>query len=89
MNNMSVIEEFGGSRYFWKPVSACSSVILNKIVNLFWQEEEEKSLFRIVEETRKLYMELSTSDQDERKREQLQQTEQKLLEYLDRNRLKG
>ncbi|BFZ19897.1 hypothetical protein BsWGS_22936 [Bradybaena similaris] len=53
------------------------------------KEEAEKNLFRIVEETRKLYMELSTSAQDDRRRDQLQQTEQKLLEYLNRNHNKG
>ncbi|XP_055893001.1 1-phosphatidylinositol 4,5-bisphosphate phosphodiesterase gamma-1-like isoform X2 [Biomphalaria glabrata] len=53
------------------------------------KEEEEKNVFRIVEETRKLYEELSSSDVDERRREQLQQTEKKLLEYLNRSRNTG
>ncbi|CAL1529117.1 unnamed protein product [Lymnaea stagnalis] len=53
------------------------------------KEEEERNVFRIVEETRRLYEELSNSKQDERRKEQLQQTEQKLLEYLDRSRLTG
>ncbi|CAG5123277.1 unnamed protein product, partial [Candidula unifasciata] len=53
------------------------------------KEEEERNMFRIVEETRKLYMELSMSVQNDKKREQLQQTEQKLLEYLKRSRQNG
>ncbi|CAG5134716.1 unnamed protein product, partial [Candidula unifasciata] len=53
------------------------------------KEEAEKNLFRIIEETRKLYMELSTSAQGDKRRDQLQQTEKKLLDYLDRNQNKG
>ncbi|XP_059147757.1 1-phosphatidylinositol 4,5-bisphosphate phosphodiesterase gamma-1-like isoform X2 [Physella acuta] len=54
------------------------------------KEEEEKNVFRIVEETRKLYAELSSSDEnDRRRREKLLETEQKLLEYLDRSRITG
>ncbi|XP_012944855.1 1-phosphatidylinositol 4,5-bisphosphate phosphodiesterase gamma-1 isoform X1 [Aplysia californica] len=54
------------------------------------KEEEEKSLFRMIEETRRLYTELSlSSNTDKAQLGLLQQTEMKLLDQLDRSRLDG
>ncbi|KAK3732058.1 hypothetical protein RRG08_026445 [Elysia crispata] len=48
------------------------------------REDEEKNLFRMLEETRKLFEDLKTSDpNDARKQDNLLQTEQKLLAMLE------
>ncbi|RUS72736.1 hypothetical protein EGW08_019503 [Elysia chlorotica] len=54
------------------------------------REDEEKNLFRILEETRKLYEDLQMSDpNDARKQDNLLQTEQKLLQTLEGIRGRG
>ncbi|BFZ13127.1 hypothetical protein BsWGS_16166 [Bradybaena similaris] len=70
-----------------EPLASSSLLVHINIRNP--KEEEEKNVFRIIEETRKLYMDLSMSDQNDKKREQLLLTEQKLLEYLQRSQQNG
>ncbi|GFS27426.1 phosphoinositide phospholipase C [Elysia marginata] len=71
-----------------EPISLASLLVRIDMRNP--REDEEKNLFRMLEETRKLFNELQTSDpNDAHKQENLLQTEQKLLRALEGIRGQG